>query len=295
VVRHLRPQLRPVSRFRAAIPVIRTAATSLCLVLALIATGCGLFDALPTVPSGETAAPAPGPTPTPTPTPAPTPTLPPPPPIAIVVADAQIESQGTSTATVTLATAAPADGAVVLITSSEPTLARMPSSVTIAGGSTSASFRIETVTVSMSTPITVSVRYQELANASTFNLTPPRLVGSFTVSSTRRGSNLCEVIEGGDNIDCRVNARGSRGFVSRYYWTFSVQGSDEWGQVNADPEADIEEFSCDFILGLRPNRDSNGETYLQLLINLQLRDPNGDFGGEVERAIRLYPGSLCGF
>lgn len=211
------------------------------------------------------------------------------------MADPLLESQATSTATVTLATAAPAGGAVVAITSSEPTLARMPASATIAAGDTSATFRIESVTVSRSTPITVTVRYQELSNATTFTLTPPRLVGSFTVSSARRGANLCEVIDGGNGIDCRLDARASRGFVSRYYWNFSVQGNDEWSQVNADPQTTIEEFGCDFITGLRPNRDANGETYLQLTINLQLRDPNGDFGGEHERVIRLYPGSFCGF
>lgn len=65
--------------------------------------------------------------------------------------------------------------------------------------------------------------------------------------------------------------------------------------MNVDPDTSFDEFGCDFVHGLRPFRDNNGEAYLQLTINLQLRDRNGDFGGEHERVIRLYPGSFCGF
>lgn len=61
-----------------------------------------------------------------------------------------------STGTVTLSAAAPAGGQVVSLSSNNPAVASVPSSVTVAGGATGATFTITTNTVSSSTIVTLT-------------------------------------------------------------------------------------------------------------------------------------------
>jgi O-glycosyl hydrolase len=61
--------------------------------------------------------------------------------------------------TVTLSTAAPASGAVVNLTTSNPVAAAVPANVSIAGGATTASFTVSTSPVASTTAVTSSASY----------------------------------------------------------------------------------------------------------------------------------------
>jgi hypothetical protein len=77
-----------------------------------------------------------------------------------------------STGTVTLSAAAPSGGAVVTLSSSNTAVAAVPSSVTVAAGSTSRTFTVTTLTVASSAPVTISGSFG--ANrAATLTVTPP--------------------------------------------------------------------------------------------------------------------------
>jgi hypothetical protein len=72
---------------------------------------------------------------------------------------ASVTGGNSSTGTVTLSGPAPAGGAQVALSSNSTTVARVPSSVTVAAGATSASFTIGTSAVTSSTAVTISASF----------------------------------------------------------------------------------------------------------------------------------------
>ncbi len=91
-----------------------------------------------------------------------------------------------STGTVTLAAAAPAGGAVVNLSSNNPTAAHVPASVTVAAGATTATFTITTSPVASNTTATIAGTYG-VTKTSGLTVTAPTLSGNgsgLTVSPT---------------------------------------------------------------------------------------------------------------
>jgi hypothetical protein len=90
-----------------------------------------------------------------------------------------------STGTVTLSGPAPAGGAQVALSSSHTSVARVPSSVTIAAGATSASFTISTSTVAASTAVTISASFSGAGESASLTVTsappPPATLSSLTL------------------------------------------------------------------------------------------------------------------
>src|SRR6266581_6749072 len=66
---------------------------------------------------------------------------------------------GSSTGTVMLSAPAPAGGAQVTLSSSDPSVASVPASVTVPAGATSATFTVNTSIVVISTTVTISASY----------------------------------------------------------------------------------------------------------------------------------------
>jgi len=77
-----------------------------------------------------------------------------------------------STGTVTLSGAAPSGGAVVTLSSSNTTAARVPSSVTVAAGATSAAFTVSTSAVAASTTVSISGTYGGVTRSASLTVTP---------------------------------------------------------------------------------------------------------------------------
>jgi hypothetical protein len=78
-----------------------------------------------------------------------------------------------STGTVTLSGPAPAGGAQVALSSSNTTVARVPSSVTVTAGATSASFTVSTSAVASASAITISAVYSGATKSASLTVTPP--------------------------------------------------------------------------------------------------------------------------
>jgi len=91
-----------------------------------------------------------------------------------------------STGTVTLSGPAPAGGAQVALSSSNPTTANVPSSVTVAAGATSATFTVSTRTVASSTTVTIFAAYGGATTSASLTVTPasppPPTVSSLTLN-----------------------------------------------------------------------------------------------------------------
>src|SRR2546427_1698771 len=77
-----------------------------------------------------------------------------------------------STGTVTLSGAAPSGGAIVALSSSNTTAARVPSSVTVAAGATSATFTVSTSAVAASTTVSISGTYGGVTRSASLTVTP---------------------------------------------------------------------------------------------------------------------------
>jgi hypothetical protein len=97
------------------------------------------------------------------------------------------------TGTVTLNAPAPAGGAVVALSSSNPALASVPASVTVPAGETSASFPISTALAAESAVVTITATLSGLAKSASLEVGPPiaymllsgwPVVGGMTVSGS---------------------------------------------------------------------------------------------------------------
>src|SRR5882762_4991526 len=99
-----------------------------------------------------------------------TPAPPPPPTLASLTLDpANVFGGQSSTGTVTLTGPAPASGAQVFLSSSDGA-ARVPSSVTIPAGTTSATFTVNTSFVLISTSATISATYNGTTRTATLSV-----------------------------------------------------------------------------------------------------------------------------
>jgi PKD repeat protein len=79
--------------------------------------------------------------------------------LSLSVSPSSVDGGNAATGTVTLSNAAPTGGAVVTLGSSNPTVASVPTSVTVAAGLTSATFSIATTAVSAPTLVSLSATY----------------------------------------------------------------------------------------------------------------------------------------
>jgi hypothetical protein len=104
-----------------------------------------------------------------TPTPAPTTTAA---AVSVSVSPASVKGGTSSTGTVTLNAAAPATGAVVTLASSNPAVASIPGSVTVATGATTATFTVTTTAVTANTPVTLFASFGGATGMTTLTVTP---------------------------------------------------------------------------------------------------------------------------
>ena len=115
----------------------------------------------------------------------------PPPPVtlsAISLSPTSVIGGNSSTGTVTLSAAAPSGGAQVSLSSSNTAVARVPSSVTVAAGATSATFTVSTSAVGASNAVTISASYAGATKTASLTVNPapppPVSLSSLTLSPT---------------------------------------------------------------------------------------------------------------
>ena len=116
-----------------------------------------------------------------------TPAPPPPPTLSsLALNPTSVVGGNSSTGTVTLSGAAPAGGATVALSSSNTTVAQVPSTVAVAAGATSATFTVSTSAVASSTTVTISATYSGATGSAPLTVTPapppPPTVSSLTLN-----------------------------------------------------------------------------------------------------------------
>lgn len=210
----------------------------------------------------------------------------------MTLSETSIPGQGRPTATVTLSTAAPSGGAVVRLSSSNTEAARVPATVTVAAGSTTATFQVDTSTLSTRATVTLTATYASISKTATLTVTLPTPRASFTVSSASRGANACKVIDAGEAVDCRLDASASSGTIASWIW---VLAATERSQINKpQPELfDPQIPGCKFVQGASYTIDDQGR-YLNMTVTLEVQDRDGTTSAAVSRTVKLYTDDLCG-
>jgi len=274
-------------------------------VILAFAVACGSNNS-PTTPSPSPApAPAPAPAPppppppapAPAPAPAPTPAPPPAPPAlsTFTISPTRVQSQQQATGTVTLTTEAPSGGITIDLSTSDRDTARpASSSVTVPAGSTTATFRIESTTVAVSTDVQITARYLNVAINQIIRVTIPPPVPRFTVTGSSRGEDKCTITNGSGDNDCRVDATASSGVPRFYIYTYAI-GSTTVTDGKTDKTGDVDISSgCDFFKDHSTN-DDNGDKYLNVDVSLQIEDREGVRSGFARKTVRFYTAGNCGY
>jgi hypothetical protein len=193
---------------------------------------------------------------------------------------------------VTLTNAAPTGGAVVRLESSNVDAARVPSSVTVPAGATTATFTITTATVPARVNATITASYEGLERTAILTVTLPTPRASFTVTSPTRGADVCVLIDAGRELDCRLDGRGSNGIIVRWSWVITVVEriiAQRTDGVFAEIDTD-----CRLVNGANPSTDSDDQKYVNMTISLEVMDRDGSQSSPTTRTIRLYTNSNCG-
>ena len=267
--------------------IFRGALAALLLALVFVAAACD--NTTPPTP-----APTPVPAPAPAPAPAPTPPPPPPAPAAlesITLSESTVRSQVRPIATIKLTAPAPTGNAAIVLDSSKPDVAKVPANISVAAGETTTAFAIDTSTVRVTTPVTITARYEGVTMTTVLTVLPPSLGASFTVSSPSKGTDACSIINVAGAVDCQFDASSSSGLVSEYKWTFAVASNKE---LNASAPEGMPVFTpttdCAFLSG---GTTANGTVTMVAILRVQDRD--GTVSSPVQKNVELTPNGRCGY
>ena len=257
-------------------------------VLTLALAQCG-GGSSPTTPS-----PAPSPSPSPSPSPAPSPapggsggTL--------SINPQSIQGQGQPQGTITLANAAPSGGAVVQLASSNTSVAKVPASVSVAGGARSATFAIDTSTVQTPVAVIITASYNGGSMSATLTVTAGTVNAGFVVRSASLGAGACVVEPDAVDFDCVLDGSQSSGPVSAWIWTYTM-GTNTLGHTSTAANSHPQIASkCAFLSTATGGDGPNGERYLNMSVTLQVRDFAGNVSNTVQQAVKVFPNRQCGF
>jgi len=256
------------------------------ILMTTVVAGCGGGT-----PSSPDAVPSPSPSPSPSPAPAPSGlSL-----SALSLTQSAVQGQQQPTGIVTLTTAAPSSGVVVQLSSSNATVAQVPSTVMVVGGQTSASFTVNTSTVPTNASSTISATYNGTTRTAALTVMAPGLQANFSVTSPTKGSDGCVFGPGTDETDCVLDGGNSQGFISLYRWTYWT-GSAPIGHTTEQARSAFQlDTDCAFFENGRGGDDSSGNKYVQMTVELIVEDRVGVRSAPSRHAVRLYPNRKCGF
>lgn len=91
---------------------------------------------------------------------------------AVSVSPTSLVGGGTAQGTITLTSGAPSGGALVSLSSANPSVAAVPSSVNVTAGALNASFTVTTSAVTTSTSVVITATYAGLSRTTTLTVTP---------------------------------------------------------------------------------------------------------------------------
>lgn len=155
--------------------------------------------------------------------------------------------------------------------------------------STTATFLVDTSTTSTTRDVSIQSSYLGVTKVFVMTVRAPGLVARFSITSGTRGANACEIINPAGNIDCRLDASASSGFVSRYTWLLTVQTHES--SFPTDQPVYTPSTDCSHLTGATV--DSNNS--IGLLVQLRVEDRNGNTNTSGTTAVNLFHTGKCGY
>jgi len=195
------------------------------------------------------------------------------------------------TGTVTLTGAAPAGGAVVSLSAGDPVT--VPASVTVPGGSASASFMATTRGAGGTIPATITASYGGGSKSATLSVTPPtQATANFGVTGPNE-SDTCTLTNSGNTLNCTFNGSTSTapGTIVEWDWTFGV--AKTFSQNTSSAVLTMPAVDCSIVPA--PPLPAN-TTWFTMTVTLIVKDNQGNVStAAVNNGVRLFPQGTCGY
>jgi hypothetical protein len=173
----------------------------------------------------------------------------PPSPVSIALTTSQFFSGDTAWVQIQLSGAAPASGAVINLTSSDPNAAPIPATVTMPGNTAWMQFQLTAGQVTTSTPVTLTAKLNSGSASVTFNVLPPSLKSfSVNTSSITGGAQTGAIImlngqapAGGASVSLTSNSPAAQvpAVVTVPAGSFSANVTVQTSQVQANTPATL--------------------------------------------------------
>ena len=195
----------------------------------------------------------------------------------------------------TLAASAPAGGATVQLGSNNERVARVPATVTVAAGARTATFLVDTSTVSAAESVVITAVYGSESMSATLTVTAPSGNAAFVVRSPARGVGACVIESEASEFDCVLDGSSSTGSISSWMWTYTM-GTNTLGHTSHDAGSHaVISTKCAFLQTATGGDGPNGEKYLNMTVTLQVQTADGVRSNSVQQAVEVYPNHECGF
>jgi hypothetical protein len=201
---------------------------------------------------------------------------------------------------VTLSNPDPEGGALVTLSSSS-SAPRLPDTVAVPAGASSASFTITTAATDLEQTSTVSASYSGVLVSTTLVISRRPLTVSLTVSSSTRRADACALKDGGANFDCSLDASASKpsSIIHTYFWTNTISGHGQTHtqSYNSTDPISRPDTGCTFafISGLDPQADGSGGYFVPMTITLYVESTTRERSTTLTRTVRVYPNRLCNY
>jgi hypothetical protein len=170
-----------------------------------------------------------------------------------LVVDSTVVGGSIAQGAVVLSISAPQTGAAVSLSSSNPAVASVPSSVTVLAGNMGASFSISTSAVGASTAVTITGTYNGTTRTATLTVTPPAAppppppqTATLTVTASGRSGERVTSSPAGINV--ATGSSGSASFATGTAITLSVTNGRDAIWSGACSSGGNKTRSCTFTL-----------------------------------------------
>jgi len=195
------------------------------------------------------------------------------------------------TGTATLTAAAPAGGAVVSLSSADPVT--VPPSVTVPGGSTTATFSAVTRVVGGTIIATISGSYGGASASATLSVTrPSTATASFGVTGPHE-TETCVLANSGAAIDCIFDGSTSTAPSTIVAWDWTYGITTTRAQTTTGPRLTTPAFDCGM---LPPPPLPANSSSLTMTVTLKIHDDAGNVSAVVtDNGVRLLPQGSCGY
>ena len=157
---------------------------------------------------------------------------------SVTVSPSSVSGGSNTSAFVMLSAGAPPEGATVSLSSSNPTVASVPASVTVGSGTTAVGFTVATTNVSTNTPVTITATYNGVSRTATAIVTaaappppPPAQTVKLTVTASGRSGE--RIVSTPTGISVTVGSSGTASFPTGTSVTLRVSSGRDaiWSGV----------------------------------------------------------------